>query len=35
MIGPQSTYVRATNFRAPNMKIDHSPPSHQVFSTLP
>jgi hypothetical protein len=34
-IGPQSTQVGATTFRAPNMKIDHSHPSRPVFSTFP
>jgi hypothetical protein len=35
MIGPQSTQVGATTFRAPNMKTFHSQPSHPVFSTFP
>jgi hypothetical protein len=34
-IGPQLTQAGATTFDAPNMKIDHSHPSHPVFSAFP
>jgi hypothetical protein len=33
-IGPQPTQMGATTFGAPNMKTDHSQPSHPVFSTF-
>jgi hypothetical protein len=33
-IGPQSTQAGAATFGAPNMKIDHSQPSHPVFPTF-
>jgi hypothetical protein len=32
--GPWSAQAEATTFRTPNMKIDHSHPSHPVFSTF-